>query len=1204
MPLLYWPLTFALFFKFFKLLHEWYHYWGVGGNHETGAPGKNPAFRVDVITTACPGEPKEMIKATLLAIKNIQYPHETYLGDEGNDPELKAFCLANGIHHVSRNNRENAKAGNVNNILSRAEGDICLILDPDHQPHPLILDRILPYFEEEAIGFVQSVQAYKNQKSSLIAYGAAEQTYHFYGPLMMGMSNYGTAQAIGANCVFRRKALDSIGGHAPGLAEDMHTSMLLHARGWKSVYVPEILSRGLVPTTLSAYYKQQLKWSRGTLELLFFVLPGLWSSLSWRQRFHYASLPFYYLSAFIMLIDLVVPVVSLLISRTPWLVSLEIFLLFITPLICLTVLIRQYAQRWLLDYQERGFVLIGGLLKLGTWWVYLLGFFTTLLRIKIPYIPTPKEDEPENEKGLNFPNLLVTGICLFAIGYGLLRDFSPFSLVMASFALVNAVILLFNILISQQKTISRLLAYFRKKEKVYQRTRRLRITWWKLRHGVYGLMRTRVLFLLLFVLAFTVLYRDWVDRTSLQALYFRANKTAEQVQYKGLYVPAIQEKGGFDKFVNVLDAAHFEPAIISVAVHWFEQMPFAKESFQQVKQESKFHLISWEPWQPFLKAEQDSSSFLDEIVQGKFDTYLRQTARQLVAFDQPVFIRLAPAFGKQDYPWSAEILSNPEQFKNAWRYVVNTFRQEGAFNAIWVFNPWQPQAFESYYPGHQYVDWLGITAGNCTEQNGTTSMLCLKEAYVASKRVITSSPVLKEKPLMLTEFGSFGGEKEHVSWMQEAEAYFKGEELVKAVVYDNTDSDINFPAGLTGVSPAAVNAQFPPAEKSSGSGKQFVQVKEELSDGVRGLPELSLAGRKLEGLQGVVYQPVSYWNQGYLPLMKPQLEKDFSLMKSLQINTVYRPVSDIYDRNVYRLAKKYDLQLIQELQDGSLVSDFRQYEQLVAWSVGRLATENTDFWSPEKHQAFVQEVSRLSRLAGSLKKLDERPVIVSVSFTTLQRAAPYLFAQLRDVDAIGVRLDPAQDVQELEQLWQRYAPNQGYFIQMEASPTARLPQEGACVSDKEMADFKLLLQQKQKEAQEGYLGFVKGNWMDKNLGIPQGGIVNFRGELKTCYVDALPQQTEIYLYSNDPALALKGGKEYSLYAVSTNLEPSDSFHFEWFIFNEETGREEPYRSEGVQQQAFFAPRAGNTYYVVLATYQDKQLLYNTYLKLKAMGPSV
>ena len=136
----------------------------------------------------------------------------------------------------------------------------------------------------------------------MVSRGASEQTYHFYGPMMMSMNTYGTAQAIGANCSFRRTALESIGGHAPGLSEDMHTSMLLHAKGWESIYVPIALTRGEVPATMPSYYKQQLKWARGSLELLFFVIPKIFKSLTWRQKIHYISIPLHFMFGLIVLI--------------------------------------------------------------------------------------------------------------------------------------------------------------------------------------------------------------------------------------------------------------------------------------------------------------------------------------------------------------------------------------------------------------------------------------------------------------------------------------------------------------------------------------------------------------------------------------------------------------------------------------------------------------------------------------------------------------------------------------------------------------------------------------------------------------------------------------------------------------------------------------------------------------------------------------
>ncbi len=449
---LYWLLTTALAFKLLRTLHEWYHYFDVSVPVK---PRLKTKYKVDVFTTACPGEPHSMIIGTLEAIQNITYPHTTYLCDEGNDPVLKAACQRLGVKHVTRTLKIDAKAGNINNALKQATGDICLILDPDHVPKPEFLDEVLPYFEDPDIGFVQVVQAYSNQKESLIAYGAAEQTYSFYGPMMMGMNSYGTVQAIGANCTFRREALDSIGGHAAGLSEDMHTAMQLHAKGWKSVYVPKILTRGLVPATLASYYKQQIKWARGTFELLFAVYPKLFHKFTWRQKIHYFTLPLYYLFGVFNLFDFLIPALALTLAEFPWYVSLGEFIIMFMPFFCISICIRQFAQRWYHEKNEKGFHLFGGILRTGTWWVFALGLIYSIFRIKVPYIPTPKDDKPKNNFVLSLPNIMVFLLSLGAIVYSQHKYahvyHNPYVQMMSLFVLTNVAIVGSIVVLGQER---------------------------------------------------------------------------------------------------------------------------------------------------------------------------------------------------------------------------------------------------------------------------------------------------------------------------------------------------------------------------------------------------------------------------------------------------------------------------------------------------------------------------------------------------------------------------------------------------------------------------------------------------------------------------------------------------------------------------------------------------------------------------------
>lgn len=444
-PVLYFLLLVIMGLAIAKKLNLWYYYVSISVPE---TPTLKQAFTVDILTTYFPGEPYEMVVKTLEAIQRITYPHTTYLCDEANDPYLIEECRRLGVIHVTRNNRTNAKAGNINNALQRATGEICLILDPDHVPFPDFLDCVVPHFQDPEIGFVQVVQSYYNKFESLVAKGAAQQTFHFYGPMMMSMNTYGCVNAIGANCTFRRKALDGIGGHAPGLAEDMHTAMLLYAKGWKSTYIPRVLARGLVPSTLYAYYRQQMKWTRGTMELILRVFPKIVAKLTFRQRIHYLWSSLHYMSGFAYLAGFLLPVLALLLTDTPWHGEFTFFLLVFSPMFFSSVIIRYYVQKWLIEEDENGFHIVGGLLELSTWWVFVLGFLYSIIGKEIPYLPTPKGNEDRVSPKLILPNLVVGGLSLMAIGVGLPQDFTPFSLLMAFFCLVNVGLLSFSLYIA------------------------------------------------------------------------------------------------------------------------------------------------------------------------------------------------------------------------------------------------------------------------------------------------------------------------------------------------------------------------------------------------------------------------------------------------------------------------------------------------------------------------------------------------------------------------------------------------------------------------------------------------------------------------------------------------------------------------------------------------------------------------------------
>ncbi len=407
-PALFVALSLAFWYGISRIVLGWVNYVAIGAPGHLAAP---PNLRVAIFTTSAPGEPVAMFEKTLAACARIRYPHTTYLLDDTRDPRFRDVACRHGAVWLELLDVPGAKAGKINRALALTDEDFILVLDPDHIPFPEFLDRVLGQFADPRIGFVQVSQAYYNQRRSFAAAGAAEQTYLFYGPGLMGLYGHGASVAIGANCTFRREALTSIGGHGIGLAEDLITAIRLHAAGWKSVYVPEIVSRGLVPEDLGSLYRQQLKWSRGVYEVAFGEIPRLFAKLNWRQRLSYLTIGTYYLCGGTTALYLILPYLYLWTGVQAAAMRFDDFLAEIAPVAVIGAGIYIFMQRWLCDpATERGIHWRGFVLKTACWPIYLLGTVLAVVRADIPYIPTSKEAVRGQVVRLAWPQLLLLAL--------------------------------------------------------------------------------------------------------------------------------------------------------------------------------------------------------------------------------------------------------------------------------------------------------------------------------------------------------------------------------------------------------------------------------------------------------------------------------------------------------------------------------------------------------------------------------------------------------------------------------------------------------------------------------------------------------------------------------------------------------------------------------------------------------------------------
>lgn len=409
-PWLFAVLSLAFWYGVSRIVLGWVNYAAIASPPHRPAPAGR---RVAIFITSSPGEPLAMFETTLAACARVRYPHSTYLLDDTRDPRFRETAERHGATWLELVGLPGAKAGKINGALARTDEEFVLVLDPDHVPFPEFLDRVLGHFDDERVGFVQVAQAYYNQHRSFVASGAAEQTYAFYGPVQMGLYGHDGAVAIGANCTFRRSALESIDGHGVGLAEDLVTSIRLHAAGWRSVYVPEVVSRGLVPEDLGSFYRQQLKWARGVYEVAFTELPRLFRRLTWRQRLSYMTIGTYYLFGITTLLVLIFPYLYLWTGTMPASMHFEQFFTAAGPVGLVGAAMYLLAQRWLCHpAAERGLHWRGLVLKLACWPVFLAGTLLAIVRAEIPYVPTAKEAVRGRFLRLAWPQLVL--VALFA----------------------------------------------------------------------------------------------------------------------------------------------------------------------------------------------------------------------------------------------------------------------------------------------------------------------------------------------------------------------------------------------------------------------------------------------------------------------------------------------------------------------------------------------------------------------------------------------------------------------------------------------------------------------------------------------------------------------------------------------------------------------------------------------------------------------
>jgi cellulose synthase/poly-beta-1,6-N-acetylglucosamine synthase-like glycosyltransferase len=232
-----------------------------------------------------------VVERLLESVTQIRYPKdrlEIQVLDDSTDETVSIARAAVeryraqgfDIHHVHRTDRTGYKAGALDAGLRVARGEFVLIFDADFVAPPDILEKSLGQFGDPRVALVQARWGHINRDYSLLT---QVQSVLLDGHFILehgGRSRSGRFFNFnGTAGIWRRAAiLDAGGWEHDTLTEDLDLSYRAQMKGWRFVYLQDLVSSAELPVEMNAFKNQQHRWAKGSVQTCKKLLPRVLAS--------------------------------------------------------------------------------------------------------------------------------------------------------------------------------------------------------------------------------------------------------------------------------------------------------------------------------------------------------------------------------------------------------------------------------------------------------------------------------------------------------------------------------------------------------------------------------------------------------------------------------------------------------------------------------------------------------------------------------------------------------------------------------------------------------------------------------------------------------------------------------------------------------------------------------------------------------------
>jgi hypothetical protein len=246
------------------------------------------------------------------------------------------------------------------------------------------------------------------------------------------------------------------------------------------------------------------------------------------------------------------------------------------------------------------------------------------------------------------------------------------------------------------------------------------------------------------------------------------------VPVSGIYHAAFPDFGGTEDVVSAQKIIDFERLVNKDIVwtyfsnNWYNDIQFPSSEVAIIHSENKIPFIRMMPRTNFDEGGPDPNYTMQKIIDGDFDTELIQWSINAANTGFPLLVEFGTEVNGNWFPWNGQYNGNsemanygdplipdgPERFKDAYKHIIDICNTNNATNITWFFhvNAYdEPElnwnTIENYYPGDDYIDWLGVSIYGPQEPNDD-----YQEFSEILNAIYPSLTSLSDKPIAILEF--------------------------------------------------------------------------------------------------------------------------------------------------------------------------------------------------------------------------------------------------------------------------------------------------------------------------------------------------------------------------------------------------------------------------------------------------------------------